>query len=700
MDTEIPSIGLRAAHGDHHSASDAVERARILVVDDDERNLFAIRTVLDDIGDVVLARSGEDALRHLLKSEFAVILLDVYMPGMDGYETARIIRGRDHTKRIPIIFLSAINKEHEHLMRGYSMGAVDYVFKPVEPIVLRSKATVFVDLFQMTREIQRKARQEQQLLDDNLRANAELLRAGEELRRSEQRQAVILESLPIVLYLEDPRASPPVPKFVTGNFRLLTGFDFKEILATPTIWRDRLHPDDRERAISVFEGARDGRGYSLEYRWLCANGTYKHFLDQAVLLRDDAGDTTEYAGSLLDISERRELESQLLHVRKMDAIGQLSGGIAHDFNNLLAAILSGLELLERRARIPPEHRSILDMTRHAAQQGSEVVSRLLAFARRQNLEPTRVDLHALSAAVNELLAHTLGGLVALEWDLPDELWLPHADESQLELTLMNLAINARDAMPEGGTIRISGRNVTVDGEEEVGLTAGDYVVVSVADTGSGIPADMLDRVTEPFFTTKAVGKGTGLGLSMVYGFAQQSGGALRIESELGHGTCVAIWLPRAPAAQALASGAARVDTSEQGVQRARHILLVDDHEGVRMSTAALLSDLGQHVTMAADGAQVVELQRQGLAEIDVVVSDFAMPLISGVEVIRRLRIDKPQLPAVIITGYAEADVVRGAPEGVIILTKPFTPARLQEAIGAAERWFAESRQPEQVLGEP
>jgi CheY-like chemotaxis protein len=186
---------------------------------------------------------------------------------------------------------------------------------------------------------------------------------------------------------------------------------------------------------------------------------------------------------------------------------------------------------------------------------------------------------------------------------------------------------------------------------------------------------------------------------MVYGFAQQSGGALRIESELGRGTCMAIWLPRAPAASVLASGASRVDAGEEGIQRARHILLVDDHEGVRMSTAALLSDLGQHVTTAADGAQVVELQRQGLAEIDLVVSDFAMPLVSGVEVIRRLRVDKPQLPAVIITGYAEADVVSGAPEGVIILTKPFTPARLQEAIGAAERWFGNSREPEQVLGE-
>lgn len=687
-----------AARDDRMVLPGAAERARILVVDDDERNLLAIQTVLDDIGDVVLAKTGEDALRQLLMGEFAVILLDVYMPGMDGYETARIIRGREQTRRIPIIFLSAINKEHEHLMRGYSMGAVDYVFKPVEPIVLRSKAAVFVDLFQMTREIRRKAQQEQQLLDANLRTNAELLHTEQELRRSEQRQAIIIESLPIILYLEDPQASPRVPKFITGNFRLLTGFDFKEILGKPTLWRDRLHPDDRERAIAAFESGREGRGYSVEYRWLCADGTYKHFLDQAVLLRDGASGATEYAGTLLDVTERKDLESQLLHVRKMDAIGQLSGGIAHDFNNLLAAVLSGLELLQRRARLAPEHRPILDMTRHAAQQGSEVVSRLLAFARKQNLEPTCIDLHELSSAVNQLLAHTLGGLVMLEWELPADLWQPYADEAQLELTLMNLAINARDAMPEGGTIRISGRNVVVDGEDEAGMTSGHYVAISVADTGSGIPAELLERVAEPFFTTKAVGKGTGLGLSMVYGFAQQSGGTLRIESELGSGTCMTIWLPRASATSALAAGVIHLDAVEEFAPPARHILLVDDHEGVRAATAALLSDMGHHVTTATDGVQVAELQQQGLATIDLVVSDYAMPLVSGIEIIRRLRADKPQLPAVIITGYAETDVLTGAPEGVIILTKPFTSASLQEAIGVAERWFGNSNRPEQMLG--
>src|ERR687893_2432824 len=203
---KVKSAGALSA-----AADEAQERARVLVVDDDERNLLAIKNVLEEVADVVVAASGEEALRHLLKEEFAVILLDVFMPGMDGYETAQIIRSREQTKRIPIVFLTAVNKEDDHLIRGYSMGAVDYVFKPVEPVVLRSKVAVFVDLYEKTREIQRKAKQEQQLLDENLRANAERLRIEQELRLAEQRQAAIIQSLPIILYLEALNAHPRWP---------------------------------------------------------------------------------------------------------------------------------------------------------------------------------------------------------------------------------------------------------------------------------------------------------------------------------------------------------------------------------------------------------------------------------------------------------------------------------------------------------
>src|SRR5206468_4101376 len=336
----------------------------VLLVDDDERNLLAVANVLEDLGEVVLARSGDEALRHLLKDEFAVILLDVYMPGMDGYETAQIIRGREQTKGIPIVFLSAVNKEAEHLLRGYSMGAVDYVFKPVEPVVLRSKVAVFVDLFAKTKEIERKARQEQALLDANLRANAERLRAEQELRRAEQRQAAIIQSLPMVLYLEPYDANQRLPNYVSGNLEAITGFTQEQVLKQPHLWNERLHADDRDRVIAAIEARRRSGRLSVEYRWQCADGGYKHFLDQAVLV----------------------------------------------------------------------------MTKRAAEQGSELVRRLLAFARRQKREPRPIDLAALQEAVWDLLTHTLGGLVDIEWCASEGSWNAFADQTQLELALVNLII--------------------------------------------------------------------------------------------------------------------------------------------------------------------------------------------------------------------------------------------------------------------
>src|SRR5437868_5194146 len=429
-------------------ATDAgIERARVLLVDDDERNLLAVATVLEDLGEVVLARSGEEALRHLLKGEFAVILLDVYMPGMDGYETAQIIRNREQTKGIPIVFLSAVNKETEHQLRGYSMGAVDYVFKPVDPVILRSKVAVFVELFEKSKEVERKARHEQALLDANLRANAERLRAEQELRRAEQRQAAIIQSLPMVLYLEAFDANPRWPSYVSGDLEAITGFPYDEIAKKPNIWSERLHPDDRNRVRAAVEARRKAGRSSIEYRWQCADGTYKHFLDQAVLLRDGDGKPVEFAGTLTDISEQRSLESQLIQAQKMDAIGKLTGGIAHDFNNLLAAVIGGLSLIERRSSLTDEQQRVLAMTRRAAEQGSELVRQLLAFARRQRLQPDPVELSALREAVSNLLAHTLGGLVNVEWRVPEDVWTVFADRSQLELALVNLIINARDAMP-------------------------------------------------------------------------------------------------------------------------------------------------------------------------------------------------------------------------------------------------------------
>ena len=654
------------------------EQARVLLVDDDERNLLAIATVLEDLGEVVLARSGEEALRHLLKGQFAVILLDVYMPGMDGYETAQIIRTRDQTKGIPIVFLSAVNKEAEHQLRGYAMGAVDYVFKPVDPLILRSKVAVFVELFDKSKEVERKARHEQALLDANLRANAERLRAEQELRRAEQRQAAIIQSLPMVLYLEPFEARPRLPNYISGDLEAITGFSYVEVTERPHIWAERLHPDDRDRVLAAIEARRKSGRSSIEYRWQCADGSYKHFLDQAVLLKDPEGQPVEFAGTITDVSDQRLLESQLVQAQKMDAVGKLTGGIAHDFNNLLAAVIGGLSLIERRAELGDEQQRVLAMTKRAAEQGSELVRRLLAFARRQRLEPLPVDLLRLRDTVSDLITHTIGGLVNIEWQLENGIWTVFADQAQLELALVNLVINARDAMPAGGTVTIIGQNRHVADDEPVGIAAGDYVRLAVKDNGTGISPKHLEKVMEPFFTTKELGKGSGLGLSMVYGFARQSDGAFRIDSKLGTGTTAELWLPRAP--EGLSTMTSVAAETATGQLRPLKLLLVDDHTEVRSTTSAVLQDCGHDVVEAASGRDALGLLRERTCDFDLLITDYAMPHLSGTEFLREARILCPDVPALLITGYAEAEMIGDRPEGVEILLKPFTPAALEAAM--------------------
>src|SRR5207237_7546169 len=230
-----------------------------------------------------------------------------------------------------------------------------------------------------------------------------------------------------------------------GDLDAICGFSLEQLQSQPESWVDGLHPDDRIRVLAALEARRKTGRSSIEYRWQCADGTYKHFLDQAVLLKDAEGNPIEFAGTLTDISEQRSLESQLIQAQKMDAIGKLTGGIAHDFNNLLAAVLGGLSIIERRTKLDEENLRILGMTTRAAEQGTELVRRLLAFARRQNLEPRPIDLHALRRAIADLLIHTLGGLIEIDWCIGTGVWSAFADQTQLELALVNLLINASDA---------------------------------------------------------------------------------------------------------------------------------------------------------------------------------------------------------------------------------------------------------------
>ena len=650
-------------------AAQPVQRTKVLIVDDDERNLLALAEVLADIADVVKVTSGEEALRWMLRERFAVILLDVLMPGIDGYETAALIRSREVSKDTPIIFLTAINKEDGHLLRGYDSGAVDFVFKPFDPVIVRSKVSVFVSLYEKTLEIERTSAAQQSLLREKLDAQSESLAAMTALRQAEERQALILSSLPMAVYVEP--ATGGSRRYVAGNIKELTGFEAGDFVSDPSLWASRIQED-----VDTHRGPGGRAAHTREYRWLHADGRHRIFLDQSVTLNADGN---ALAGTIRDVTEQRLMQDQLLQAQKMDAIGKLTGGVAHDFNNLLASVLSGLSLIEKRAPIEGKSLEILHMTRHAAEQGKHLVSRLLSFSRRQNLSPQVVALGPICESLNSMLAPTLGGLITLEWAVQDDLWRTFVDPSQLELALMNLIINARDALPDGGAITVGLANRAHAGSKD--LSAGDYIVLTVADTGVGIPEDVLPFVLEPFFTTKDVGKGTGLGLSMAYGFAKQSAGLLQIRSRIGAGTAVELWLPKASADGATpSSGASKVGPKSASPTSGSRILLVDDSRTLRNLTAMQLTDHGFVVETASSGVEAIAMIGQDPARLDVLLTDYAMPLMSGLELVSAARQHRVDLPAVIITGYAELDAMSRRPGNVAVVTKPFTIDALLEVL--------------------
>ena len=528
----------------------AADKINILLVDDQPAKLLSYEVILQELGETLIkANSAREALEQILKNDIAVILIDVIMPDLDGFELAGMIRGHPRFQSTAIIFVSAVAMTDPDRLKGYELGAVDYVPVPVVPDLLRAKVRVFADLYRKTRQLEG--------------LNAEL----------ERRVA--------------------------------------------------------ERTIELAQ----------------ANAE----LEQRVEER-----TREREAALAQVHEMQKLES----------LGQLTGGLAHDFNNLLMAILGNLDLLTQKLPSDSAVKRLVDGAIRSAERGAALTKRLLAFARRQELRPEAVDAPRLIKGMAEMLQRSLGPAIEINMEFAPGLVMLRVDPNQLELALLNLALNGRDAMPQGGRLTIAARRETIEmGRQD--LRPGDYVCIAVTDTGTGMDEATLKRAAEPFFTTKGVGKGTGLGLSMVHGLAAQSEGAARITSRVGIGTTVELWLPVADDDESARRQAA---ASAIGPTRPCSILVVDDDPMVAATTAAMLEDLGHSVLVVSSGPLALNVVRSD-AHIDLIVTDYAMPGMTGAELAKDIRQARPDLPIILATGYA--DLPNADDPGLPRLAKPY-----------------------------
>ncbi len=503
--------------------------------------------------------------------------------------------------------------------------------------------------------------------------------AEETLRRSEQQFRMLVQGVTdYAIYMLSPEGR--VSNWNQGAQRI-KGYLPEEIIGehfsvfyTP---EDRAAGEpQRALAIATHEGRFENRSWRVR-----KDGT--RFLAHVVVdaIRGETGTLLGFAKITRDVTEAHKAQQDLEKTRealfqaqKMQAIGQLSGGIAHDFNNLLTVILGNLEIVQKRIGDDPKLTRLLENATQGALRGVSLTQRMLAFARRQELKTEAVDIPQLVQGITGLLRSSLGPNIKIETRFPLELDRVLADTNQLELAILNLATNARDAMPDGGSVIIKAEHEVVLEQAQHALAAGHYVCLSLTDTGAGMDANTLASAKDPFFTTKGLGKGTGLGLSMVHGFIEQLGGRFVLKSEPGQGTAAELWLPVATHAD-IASQAPVIEPVSS-VPRLS-VLVVDDDSLVLTSTVLLLEDLGHRVLSVTSGAQALNLFDQGEV-IDLMITDMAMPHMSGAQLAHAVRLLKPDLPIILATGYAER--LEGFAAQLPRLPKPFTQLNLLEVI--------------------
>ena len=658
---------------------------RVLIVDDKEDNLYYLRTLLGAYGyDVESAVHGADALAKARHSPPDLVIADLLMPVMDGYTLLRHWKLDEKLKNIPFVVYTATYTAPEDERLAIDLGADAFIVKPMEPDELMARIR---QLDCHATDAGSKSARAPRADDQEIvkQYSASLVRKLEE-------KTIQLETANRALQNEMAERKEVSTRLETlieqANIGVLVHRDFKPILANSEVARifGYSSKDEIQNMPDCSVLVADGKGRlrggdgpgCYTFKGKRADGRIIDIENRAFAMQ--WGDQLALCSLLTDVTEQRNTEAQLRQSQRLEAVGQMTGGIAHDFNNLITVIIGNAEQMEETE--DESLRALARMAREAAERAAELTGRLLAFSRKQPLDPKAIDINALISNMDGLIRRALGGQLEIKTVLGDDLWRVYADPSQLESALLNLAINARDAMPNGGHLTIETGNIRIDDAgdaDHAGFAPGDYLLVSVSDTGTGMDQDTLAHAFEPFFTTKDVGKGSGLGLSMIYGFVKQSSGHVRIDSEPGRGTTVRLHLPRAPADVALAKQQSRDGSLPRGSEK---ILLVEDDALVRDTVVMQLGYLGYRVVSTANGSQALEaLKREG--GFDLLFTDIILPGgLNGHQLADQAQKLIPGLRVIFTSGYAESAVAHHGrlDPRVHLLKKPFRRRELATKI--------------------
>ncbi len=666
----------------------------VLAVDDRPENLTAIEALLQDLEvTLITATSGDECLRHCLRTEFALVLLDVQMPGMDGFEVAELLRANPRTKSMPIIFITAGMKEDHHRFKGYESGAVDYLLKPIEPLVLLGKVKVFCELYRQHRALMDQEQHLQSLVQERTMA---LQVTGEELRQSNERYQRLLES--IISHVYTARVEGDVTTTITHrpSCEPLTGYGVEAFESDPGLWARLIHEDDRALAGDAIQRLfREKRPTRVVHRITRLDGALRWIESTLVpFLGPKAGEISSYDAVVTDITERKQAEQdrenlqvQLHQVQKLDSVGRLAGAIAHDFNNMLSAILGYCELvLAETEDNPGLHADLLEI-QGAARRSALLTRQLLAFASKQEVAPRLIEINEVVSEALRLLRRLIGENVELCWAPPPEpLWIK-MDPCQFDQILTNLCINGRDAISGVGRITIEAAVVPYDPHRGViAREAGpaDYVSLTVRDTGCGMGTETLERIYEPFFTTKELGQGTGLGLATVYGIAKQNQGFIEVESELGEGTAFSLYFPQRDPDEREVGGDLPAPAPEAPVPGKTTILVVEDEVSILQLSTRILTQAGYRVFSTQSPSQALALAEEHQASLKLLMTDVVMPEMNGKELSRCISAICPGVGTLYISGYT-ADIIarHGLLEtGIQFLQKPYRGRELLDKVQA------------------